>query len=351
MTGPRPLVRAEWRDLAIYQPAQTPVDVDLSDNTSRFGVPPSALAVLQHEAAVGVMRYPSAYGTGLKLVLAAYAGVAPEEIATGCGSDDVLDSAIRAFARPGERFAHLTPTFPMAARFALLNSLVVDATPLAADGTFDPGALLAGDPAVIYLCTPNNPTGASLDPDAVERVIVSANGVVVVDEAYAEFAGAGRIGQAPARRGLVVVRTLSKAFALAGLRVGYACAERSLVREIELSRGPYKVTSTAERAAEAAVRGDLGWVRESAAEAVRMRGRLTSELRARGFAVLPSDANFVLVPLPGAPRIAASMRAAGVAVRPFEALPGVGDALRITAAPWPELERALAALDEALRCA
>ncbi len=351
MSAPRPLLRAEWRDLAVYQPAQTPVAVDLSDNTSRFGIPPAALEVLRTDAAAAVSRYPSAYGAGLKLALAGYAGVAPEEIATGCGSDDVLDSAIRAFARPGECLAHLTPTFPMAERFALLNGLVVEATPLAADGAFDPDALLANEPAVIYLCTPNNPTGASLDPDAVARVLDRAPGVVIVDEAYAEFAGGGRVADAPSRRGLVVVRTLSKAFGLAGLRVGYACAEGSLVREIELSRGPYKVSSTAERAAEAAVRGDIGWVRERAAEAVRMRGRLAAELHARGFAVLPSDANFVLVPLPGAPRIAAAMRAAGVAVRPFAALPGVGDALRITAAPWPELERALAALEEAARCA
>ena len=121
----------------------------------------------------------------------------------------------------------------------------------------------------------------------------------MVDEAYAEFAGPGRLGGAPARRGLVVVRTLSKAFGLAGLRVGYACAERSLVREIELSRGPYKVSSIAERAATAALRHDLCWVRERAAEAVRLRARLAAELRARGFAALPSDANFVLVPSAG----------------------------------------------------
>jgi histidinol-phosphate aminotransferase len=351
MSGPRALVREEWRDLVVYQPSSSPVELDLSDNTSRFGVPPSALAVLREDAATGVARYPSAYGEGLKRALADYAGVTPGEVATGCGSDDVLDSAIRAFARPGERFAHLAPTFPMAERFARLNGLEVGDAPLAADGSFDPAALLAGDPAVVYMCSPNNPTGASLDPGAVEYVLAHAPGVVLLDEAYAEFAGTGRAADAPARRGLVVVRTLSKAFGLAGLRVGYACAEASLVRQIELSRGPYKVGSTAERAAEAAVRNDLGWVRERAGEAVKMRGRLAAELRVRGFATLPTDANFVLVPLPGAPRIAAAMRATGVAVRPFEALPGVGDALRITAAPWPELERALAALEEAARCA
>ena len=224
MSEPRDLSRADWRDFVAYAPAETPVDVNLGDNTSRFGVPPAALAVLQCPASTAVTRYPSAYATDLKAALAAYAGVSPDEIATGCGSDDVLDSAFRAFARPGERFAHLSPTFPMAPRFALLNGFGVASAPLSADGAFDPSALLAGNPAIVYLCTPNNPTGGLLDGDAVAHVVERANGVVVIDEAYAEFAGPGHLGEAPARRGLVVVRTLSKAFGLAGLRVGYACA-------------------------------------------------------------------------------------------------------------------------------
>jgi histidinol-phosphate aminotransferase len=351
MSGVRSIVRAEWRDLALYRPPQAPVEINLSDNTSRFGVPPSALAVLQDVTSAGVTRYPDAYGAPLKEALAAYAGVTPEEIATGCGSDDILDSAFRAFARPGERLAHLAPTFPMAAWFARINALEPVSAPLAADGSFDPGALLAGDPAIVYLCSPNNPTGAALDPAAVERVLERAPGVVLLDEAYAEFAGPGWLAQAPKRRGLLVARTMSKAFGLAGLRVGYACGAAALVHEVELSRGPFKVNSNAERAATAAVRNDLAWVRARAVEAVALRDRLADGLRALGFSPLPSAANFVLVPVAGAPRIAAAMRASGVAVRPFEALPGVGDALRITAAPWPELERALAALSEALRCA
>ena len=351
MTAPRSFARPEWRDLVLYQPPASPVEIDLSDNTSRFGVPPSALAVLRDEATTEVTRYPDAYGAPLKQALAEYARVTPAQVVTGCGSDDVLDCAVRAFAREGGRFAHIDPTFPMAPRFARLSGLVPVAVPLAADGSFDPGAMLAGDPVLLYLCSPNNPTGALLDPQAVERVIARATGVVLVDEAYAEFVGHGLVSQAPSRRGLLVTRTLSKAFGLAGLRAGYACGAEELVREVELVRGPYRVTLTAERAATAAVRGDVGWVMARAAEAVALRERLAVELRTMGHSPLPSAANFVLVPIAGAVRVAAHMRAAGVAVRSFEALPGVGDALRITAAPWPQLERALAALSEAMRCA
>ncbi len=344
----RAIPRPEWRDLPLYRPVPSATAVDLSDNTSRFGVPPSALAALQDGAMAAVTRYPDAYAAPLKEALAAYAGVAPEYVATGCGSDDVLDSAIRAFGRPGDRFAHLEPTFPMAPRFARLNGLEPYAAPLGRDGAFDPDALLARDPAIVYLCSPNNPTGARLDPGAIARVIARAPGVVIVDEAYAEFSGEDWISAAPHRPNLLVTRTLSKAFGLAGLRVGYACGAGTLLRDVELSRGPFKVTATAERAATAAVRHDVAWVRARAAEAVAMRERLAAGLGALGLAPLPSAANFVLVPVPGAPRVAALMREAGVAVRPFEALPGVGDALRITAAPWDELECALSALGGAL---
>jgi histidinol-phosphate aminotransferase len=348
------LRRPEWSDMAPYRPVSqlsTPAAIDLSDNTSRFGAAPSALAVLAEPAAVALTRYPDAYSRSLKEALADYAGVAPGQVATGCGSDDVLDAAFRAFGRPGERLAHIDPTFPMAPRFARINGLVPRATLLAADGAFDPDALLAGDPALVYLCCPNNPTGARLDPGAVERVIAKARGVVVLDEAYAEFAGESIIAGTPRRANLVVTRTLSKAFGLASLRIGYACAAEPLVHEIELSRGPFKVTAIAERAAAAAVRNDVAWVHERVGEAVALRERLAGALRALGLAPLPSAANFVLVPVASAGRAAAAMRERGVAVRPFEALPEIGDALRITVAPWSELEVALAALAEAFRCA
>lgn len=351
MSFPHARTRSEWSDLVLYRPPQAPVAINLSDNTNRFGVPPSALAVLRAADAAAARRYPDAYGADLKRALAGYAGATPDEIATGCGSDDILDSSFRAFARPGERLAYLAPTFPMAAYFARMNGIEPVSTPLAPGGTFDPDALLACDPSVVYLCTPNNPTGAELDPAAVERVIGRARGVVIVDEAYAEFAGPGWLAQAPHRPGLLVARTFSKAFGLAGLRVGWACGAPDLVAHVELSRGPFKVSTLAERAAAAAVTHDLAWMRAAAASAVAQRDALSASLRAMGLAPLPSAANFVCVPVAGAVRVAAAMRERGVAVRPFAALPGVGDALRITASPDAEQQRMLAALKEALACA
>lgn len=343
--------RPEWADLEPARAEDATGLLNLADNTNRFGSPPAAIAALHAIGSADPAEYPSAYGEPLKDVFAAYAGVRASQIVTGCGSDDVLDSAIRAFGRPGERFAALTPTFPMAARCARLNGLEVAHTVLAGDGTFDASALLASDPAIVYLCTPNNPTGAALDPAAVEHVIANARGVVIIDEAYAEFCGGDHARTAPARGNVLAVRTMSKAFGLAGLRVGWATATEALVREVEISRGPYKLSSPAERAVREVFAHDLDWVRDHAAKAVAARERFVEALRALGLSPLPSAANFVLVPRPGARAVALGLRERGIAVRAFDALPGIGDALRIGVAPWRQLERALAALKEVLACA
>ncbi|HTR96327.1 MAG TPA: histidinol-phosphate transaminase [Candidatus Acidoferrales bacterium] len=345
--------RPDWDGLAAYrpEPAAPSARLDLSDNTSRFGVPPAAALALAAEPVAALARYPHADAAPLRCALADYAGVLPGQIVTGCGSDDVLDSAFRALAAPGARCALLAPTFPMAERFARLNGLSPSSAPLSRDGGFDPDALLAGAPALVYLCSPNNPTGAALDPDALEYVIAHAPGAVVLDEAYAEFADGDWIARAPSRPNLLVTRTLSKAFGLAALRVGYAAATGRLIERVELSRGPYKVSGIAERVATAALRDDRPWVRERAAQAAALRDRLSAALRGLGLEPLPSAANFVSVPVRDAAALAAATSARGVALRALPALPGFGDVLRITVAPWPELERALAALAEALRCA
>lgn len=345
------LARASYRAISLYAPDRTPCAVDLSDNTNLWGVPPAAQRAVQEAAGAALTRYPALYAADLKSALAGYAGVAREAIVTGCGSDDVLDSAIRAFAEPGHRIAYADPSFAMLPLFARMNGLEGVGVPLTADGDVDADAMLATSARIIYLCSPNNPTGTVASRDAVMRVIERAPGIVILDEAYAEFMGDGWIGRAPDVPNLLVTRTLSKAFGLAGLRIGYAAGTPALVAEVEKSRGPYKVSAIAERAAVAALRDDAAWVTARVADVRANRERLAATLRALGLAPLPSAANFLLVPVPHAAVAARRMRAVGVAVRPFEALRGIGDALRITVGPWSMLETALVALKEALPCA
>lgn len=326
-----------------YRGAATPGALDLSDNTNRFGMPPAAAAALRAFDPTASMRYPSAANDALREAIALRVGVSPEEIITGCGSDDVLDSALRAFGTTGARVAFPAPTFVMTAHFASGHALVPVPVPPRPDGTPDLDALLEARADLVYLCSPNNPTGATLPEGTLERVLAGTRGLVILDEAYAEFAGTSRAADAPALGRVLVSRTFSKAHGLAGLRVGYGVAARPVIEAIEKARGPYKVGTHAEAAALAALTDDA-WMRATVAEAVACRDRFAGALREAGFAPLPSAANFVLVPVADAVAADGALRARGIVVRAFTALHGVGDALRITVAPWPVLEPVLAAL-------
>jgi histidinol-phosphate/aromatic aminotransferase/cobyric acid decarboxylase-like protein len=142
---------------------------------------------------------------------------------------------------------------------------------------------------------------------------------------------------------------MSKAFGLAGLRVGYAAGSPAIVREVEKSRGPYKVTSLAERAAMAAMIHDRVWVDEKVTEARTNRARFSEKLRGLGLEPIESRANFILVPVPDSGDTCTRMAQSGVAVRQLENLTGFGDALRISIGPWPMMEECLTALEAALQ--
>lgn len=324
--------------------------IDLSDNTTRFGVPPAAARALAAHADLAP-RYPSPQADALRAALAGYAGVPAECVVTGCGSDDVLDCAFRAFGAPGDRVAYAAPTFSMIPLLAEANRLRPAPAPVADDGAPDADALLGANARLVYLCSPNNPTGGALPPGALERVLAGAaasGALVVLDRAYAEFEARGLAPRAAVREGVLEVRTLSKAFGLAGLRVGYGIADPATVRALERVRGPYKVGSVAERAAVAALTEDLDWVARTASAAAEARDGLARALRGLGLAPLPSAANFVLVPVPDAVAVAAALARRGVRVRPFARLERTGDAVRITAGPAGEMAALLAALPEAL---
>lgn len=345
-----PFPRETFRRVERYAPDRRPAEVDLSDNTNLWGPHPAALEALHDAEGSTLSRYPSVWADELRAAAARAFSVPSECVATGCGSDDLLDAAFRAAADPGARVAFVEPTFSMIPTFARMNAL--EPAPVHRDALSDPSALLEAEPAVIYLCSPNNPTGEVLERDFVAELLDrsgEAGPVVLLDEAYADFAEESRIRLAVDSRRLVVLRTLSKAYGLAGLRVGLALGPAGVIEELEKSRGPYKVGRASERAAVAALEDPEGWVSEIVSRVRRNRERLASELRRRGWDVEPSRANFLLLPLgqnrPDASTLAAALRDEGVAVRPFPGLPGLGDAVRVTVGPWELMERFLEALD------
>ena len=347
MTDRLAFARALYDEVPLYDPKRTPVELDLTDNTNLWGLPPSAERTLRDLAVSRITRYPSLYAAELKEALATFVGATPECIVTGCGSDDILDSAMRAFGEPGSVVASSEPSFAMIPIFAQMNGLTYVGVPELPDHQPDLDALLAANPRILYLCSPNNPTGALLKRETLERAVREAPGVVFVDEAYAEFSGVSAVDLAMRVDNLLVIRTMSKAFGLAGLRVGYGIGATPLVRDVEKSRGPYKLNAVAEQMALAALRHDMKWVHEHVALAVQNRERLAAALRDRGYTPLESHANFVCVPVARAVEVGQALRARGVAARPFPGLPHVGDTLRISVGPWELVEQFLAAFDDA----
>jgi len=325
-------MRDAYRDVQLYANDRQPCAIDLSDNTNLWGMPPAASAAAAAAAGIAT-RYPGVYARELKSAIAEYLGVTPDMIVTGCGSDDVLDSAFRALAEPGERVAHPVPTFPMASTFARMNALVPVAVPMTNAWDVDPEAFLATHAHITYLCSPNNPNGRSLSRGAVEAIVSESAGYVIIDEAYAEFADRTDLDLLAQSDRLVITRTLSKAFGLAGLRIGYAVGAPAVVAEIEKSRGPYKVNRVAECAAIAALTRDRAWVAERIGLVRHNRERFR-----RDIAALETDANFVFVPAPNAADIARRLREGGIAVRAFD------DGYRVTIGPWDLMQACIDAI-------
>jgi histidinol-phosphate aminotransferase len=349
------LRRAALRDLKLYAPEQ-PCAIDLSDNTNLWGAPPAAEQAIRDFAAGALRRYPETYAETLKEAIAGYAGVPVDCVVTGVGSDDVLDSILRAFADAGDTVSVPNPTFVMMPVFSRLNDLRPIAIPLTSSYDVDVERTIDADARITYLCSPNNPTGAPFSRAAMDEIIDRTTGIVMIDEAYFEFNDETAVDVIRSNERVLIVRTFSKAFGLAGLRIGYALASPGLAAEVEKARGPYKVSALAGAAATAALSSGVEWMKDHVRLAADSRDAFSEQLRARGLSPAPSKANFVFVPMPRARAVAGAMRQIGVAVRPFTGIPTFssaleetsGEALRITVGPTEVMAAALAALDGAI---
>lgn len=334
--------------------------VELGSNENPYGASPAARAAVLdrlHE----LHRYPDPLGADLKRALARLHGVGEEELLLGNGSHELLMMIAQVFAGPGTEVVHPRygfAVFALAAQASGANSRIAEALPRTdpMPAGHDLEALLAAiTPAttLLYLANPNNPTGTWLGNGALSGFLarVPEHVIVVFDEAYAEMADAPDYQSGLALRdlhpNLVISRTFSKAYGLAGLRVGYFVAPSGLVAVMERVRESFNVNLPALAACEAAL-GDiehLDWVRARNAE---QRATLSDALRTRGLRVFPSQTNFLLVEF-GArtPDIERALVERGVILRPMGGY-GLGDCLRVTVGTRDENRRLLAALDEVL---
>jgi len=283
-------------------------------------------------------RYPDREVRELRADLARYLGhgLSAAEVWPANGSNEVIQQVLQAFGGPGRRALGFEPTYSMHRLIARGTGTEYvaarrgdDFTVQAADAA---AAVRAHRPDVVFLCSPNNPTGTALDVETVAAVYAAAvepgPAVVVVDEAYAEFSTRpSALSLLPGRPGLVVTRTMSKAFALAGARVGYLAADPAVVDALRLVRLPYHVSAVTAAAARAAL-AHADELLATVAAVRAQRDRLVAELSGLGCEVVDSDANFVLFGrFPDAARTWQALLDRGVLVRD----PGLAGWLRVTA--------------------
>jgi histidinol-phosphate aminotransferase len=298
----------------------------------------------------GLHRYPDPRTPELRSALARQLEVAGERLWIGNGSDEAIDVLVRTAVDPGDRVVVATPTYGVYGIRARTHGARVEEVRLDGDYDLDVDATAraAEGARIVFLCSPNNPTGNRLSPERIGALVSRVDALVVVDEAYVEFARASslvrRVGRAPS---LVVLRTFSKAWGLAAARVGYAVAHPELVRAMDLVGLPYPLSEPAARAARGALEC-RDRVRDAVEEVRRERERLADALTDRGFRVLPSEANFLcfFVARPGAIH-RALMEDHGVVVRDRSDLPGLDGALRVTVGTGESNDRFLEALDAA----
>jgi histidinol-phosphate aminotransferase len=348
MSGVTHLMRPELRDFTAYHAASPRRGV------VRLHANEASWRAAWDETDDGLNRYPDPRPAALVNALAGLYGVAPGAVLATRGSDDAIDLIVRAFCRAGEDAVLVCPpTFGMYAVAARLQGAEVVEAPL--DRSFRLRAetvLEAFRPGVklVFLCSPNNPTGALVPRATAARLCQALDGhaVVVVDEAYVEFSGTeGLADMLDAHGNLVLLRTLSKAWGLAAARIGALLADPELVAILRALAPPYPLPSLA---VEAALRrlapAELAAARRRTAALVRRRESLAGALRALPGVrrVWPSRGNFLLVRFADAASTLAACEAAGVLVRDFSHQPRLNGCLRITVGTAGENRRLLAAL-------
>lgn len=302
-------IRADLVGLEPYGAPQLDVPVRLNVNENPY--PPSAAMVTDiaaevSAAAAGLNRYPDRDAERLRADLAGYlqgeTGVAllPENLWAANGSNEIMLQLMQAFGGPGRTALGFSPTYSMYPTYCRDTFTSYVAEPREADFSLDPDRAVAAirehRPDLVLLCSPNNPTGTVLPLQTVSTVLAASTGIVVVDEAYAEFRRPGTPSAVELLRGhprLVVTRTLSKAFGLAGARVGYLAAGPEVVDALRLVRLPYHLSALTQAAATAALRHSA----ELTAQLELLRTERDAQvrwLRDQGHEVADSDANFVL---------------------------------------------------------
>lgn len=292
----RDIMRSTTRSFKKYYNPEIKGELRLDTNTNVLGSNPAAEKFIK-EQKVDLNDYPSTYSDGLRTALAELYCLDKENFVVGSGSDEMLDVSFKTFTEWGDDCLVPYPSYSLYDYFASMNGGKVILSELTEDFQPDVEDILASKAKIVILASPNNPTGNSFDQKKIETILENYNGIVIVDEAYGEYSGSSMIPRINEFDNLVVLRTFSKAYAMAALRVGYAVADLSIADMMNSVKIPYSLNSLSEGAAIAAVK-DQSFIEKSRDMVLKERPILSSKLSKLGFVPYPSDSNFILARSP-----------------------------------------------------
>jgi histidinol-phosphate aminotransferase len=333
-------VRPNVREMHGYAPGEQPGPgervVKLNTNENPFPPSPKVIAAIQNIEPEMLRRYPNPTADLFREAAAALLDVKPDMILAGNGSDDILTIATRTFVPPGGTLAYPEPTYSLYPVLAQLEEAKVVTVAWERDYSLPTDALLETKAHAIYLANPNAPTGTFVSPMKVEELAKKFEGLILIDEAYVDFAEDDCVPLVREYENVVISRTLSKAYSLAGLRFGYAVGQVHVIAEMMKVKDSYNTDAVSVVAATAAIQ-DQAYAERSWDHVRQERQRLSSELTQMGWRVIPSQANFILVTCPNGNGREAylGLKQQGILVRYFDK-PGLSDKIRITVGSMQE---------------
>jgi len=335
-----------------YVPGDQPADSEdwVKLNTNESALPPSPRVIEAIKAAAGdsLRLYPSPTAAPARTAIAAHLDLQPSQVAMGNGGDELIEMCFRAFAGKGDHVAYPTPTYSLFEPLCTIHETVAVPYP-SAEGWAWVDGLVEDHSPLKFLVNPNSPTGTWSAEAAVEDVVSRARGVVVLDEAYVDFAPESCIGLLAKYKNLLILRTMSKSYALAGMRIGFALGNPSLIAALDAVKDSYNLDRLAIVAAVDAIE-DEDHHRKIVEHVIAERAWLTEQLRELHFDVAPSAANFVFAQTPSRSSAAAvtdALRERQILVRHYDHEPIAGW-IRITIGTRDQHERLLGELKEIL---
>ncbi|MDX2168498.1 MAG: histidinol-phosphate transaminase [Deltaproteobacteria bacterium] len=344
----QPFIRPAIRRMAGYVPGEQPQGGGfIKLNTNENPYPPSAAVrqAIADCAGEDVRLYPDPMANALRDAAARCYGLSREQILAGNGSDDLLAMIMRLCVDPGDRVVYPMPTYSLYDTLVEIAGGTIVHLAWPADWAL-PADVAAANGRVTIICNPNAPSGTFVPVEALDRLAREVAGLLVIDEAYVDFAADSALRLVRQHDNLLVLRTLSKSFSLAGMRVGLAFGQPQLIDELAKVKDSYNLSRVSIAAGTAAL-SDADTVRAHVARVAATRARLIAGLRGLGYAVPDSQANFVLARRPGVDQrpIYDALKARKILVRYFNA-DGLRDALRITVGTDAEIDALLAALGD-----